>query len=146
MTRLDRAPSGCAVLPRKDLRREKIFRAALLGALRADDFEDRFNQPPHNVTGEQLTTDAPTVINICQNPMNGRPRDARLSRLGSRVALNASGTLHGTRDISSSVTRDDVPQARSGTAAPAAISRPWFKALATRLGLDDKCISGSGLH
>jgi hypothetical protein len=99
MTRLDRAPSGCAVLPRKDHRREKIFRAALLGALRADDFEDRFNQAPHSVTGEQI-----------------QHRCLAISRLAWQS---------GWRSSCSSID---------------------FKVLAARLGLDDKCISGSGLH
>jgi len=82
MSRLDRAPDGCASSKHRwD---------------RADDFEDRFNQPPHNVTGEPLTTDAPTVINICQNPIERTPSRRAFIKAWKQGCFERAG--HAARD------------------------------------------------
>jgi arylsulfatase A-like enzyme len=50
-----------------------------LGALRLDDFKFQFYQQPNGWSGEKITTDMPTIINIRQDPFERTPSIRRES-------------------------------------------------------------------
>jgi arylsulfatase len=49
------------------------FAEANLGAIRIDDFKFLFIQQPYGWTGEKLTTDMPTIVNLRQDPFERTP-------------------------------------------------------------------------
>lgn len=49
------------------------FGGATLGAIRIDDFKFQFYQQPWGWTGEKLTTDMPTIVNLRQDPFERTP-------------------------------------------------------------------------
>jgi arylsulfatase len=61
------------------------FGGPQLGAIRIDDFKYQFYQQPYGWTGEKVTTDWPTIVNIRQDPFE------RTSTLRGQT-LNDSGT------------------------------------------------------
>jgi arylsulfatase A-like enzyme len=49
------------------------FAEANLGAIRIDDFKFLFMQQPYGWTGEKVTTDIPTIVNLRQDPFERTP-------------------------------------------------------------------------
>jgi len=60
------------------------FAEANLGAIRIDDFKFQFIQQPYGWTGEKVTTDMPTIVNLRQDPFERTPsvRGETLNDLG----------------------------------------------------------------
>ena len=60
------------------------FAGAQLGALRIDDFKFQFIQQPWGWSGEKITTDMPTIVNLRQDPFERTPsiRGESLNRMG----------------------------------------------------------------
>ncbi|HEY1748865.1 MAG TPA: arylsulfatase [Xanthobacteraceae bacterium] len=61
------------------------FAEANLGAIRIDDFKFQFIQQPYGWTGEKVTTDMPTIVNLRQDPFERTPstRGESLNDLGA---------------------------------------------------------------
>jgi arylsulfatase len=60
------------------------FAGPKLGALRIEDFKFQFFQQPYGWTGEKLTTDMPTIVNLRQDPFERTPsiRGESLNNMG----------------------------------------------------------------
>jgi len=74
------------LLGKKPSRRHEVFYFAgsQLGAIRVDDFKFQFIQQPWGWTGEKITTDMPTIVNIRQDPFERTPnlRGQSLNNMG----------------------------------------------------------------